>query len=70
MILFYLNYLLPIRKIRYYLGACASQVLFKLLKSKGANCDQKWLKMAKYREKSMLKISQLLRQSVSRSATS
>jgi len=29
--LFYLDYLLLFRNIRYCLGACASQVLFKLL---------------------------------------
>ena len=53
MILFYLDYLLLFRKIRYYLGACASQVLFKLLKSKGAilakngqNGQKSWKKHA------------------------
>ena len=54
MILLYLDYLLPFRKIRYSLGACASQVLFKLLMSKEGNFGQKWPKMAKNREKSML----------------
>jgi len=54
MILFYLVYLLPVRKIRYYLGASASQVLFKLVKGKGGNFGQKWPKMAKNRENSML----------------
>jgi len=52
--LFYLDYLLLFRNIRYYLGACASQVLFKLLKSKGGNFGQKWPNMAKNRENSML----------------
>ena len=54
MILFYLVYLLPVRKITYYLGASASQVLFKLVKGKGGNFGQKWPKMAKNRENSML----------------
>ena len=54
MILFYLVYLLPFRKIRYYLGACASQVLFKWIKSKGGNFGEKWPKMARNRENSML----------------
>ena len=44
MFLFYLDYLFLFRNIRYYLGAYASQVLFKLLKSKGGNFGQKWPK--------------------------
>ena len=54
MILFYFDYLLPFRKIRYYLGACDSQVLFKLVKGTGGNFGQKWPKIAKNRENSML----------------
>ena len=54
MILLYLVYLLPIRKSRYYLGACASQVLFKLVKGKGGNFGQKWPRMAKNRENRIL----------------
>ena len=54
MILFYLVYILPIKEIRYYLGACASQVLIKLVKGKGGNFGQKWPKIAKNRENRML----------------
>jgi len=54
MILCYLDYLLLFRNIRYHHGACASQVLFKLLWSKGGNFGQKWRKMAKNRENRML----------------
>ena len=54
MILFYLVYLLPFRKCRYYLGACVSQVVFKFVKGKGGNFGQKWPKMATNCENSML----------------
>jgi len=49
-----MDYLFLFRGIRYHLGACASQVLFKLLWSKGVNLGQKWPKMAKNHENSML----------------
>jgi len=52
--LFYLDYLLLFRNIRYCIGACASQISLKLLKSKGGNFGQKWPKMAKNRENHML----------------
>ena len=50
MILFYLDYLLLFRHIRYYRSTCASEVLFKLIKGKG----QFWPKVAKNRENRML----------------
>jgi len=49
-----LDYLFLFRGIRYHLGACVSQVLFKLPWSKGVNFGQTWPKMAKNRENSML----------------
>jgi len=44
--LFYLDYLLLFRNIRYYPGAFVSQASFKLLKSKGVNFAKIWLKLA------------------------
>jgi len=46
--LFYLDYLLLFRNIRYHRGACSSEVLFKLLWSKGtilAKNGEKWPKI-------------------------
>ena len=54
MILCYVDYLLLFRNIRCYLGTSASQVLFKLLWSKGVNFGQKWRKMAKNGENHMV----------------
>jgi len=54
MTLFYLDYLLLFSNVRYYRGASASEVLFKLLWSKGGNFGQKWRKMAKNGENHML----------------
>ena len=52
--LLHVDHLFLLKGIRYHMGACVRQDLFKLLWSKGVNLAQKWPKMAKNRENSML----------------